>query len=219
MIGFNRSEICSFDVDAQRGFTPICPGELPVEGGDKIVDELNAQARFASIRVGSKDAHPPNGAWIAEYPMFPQFSEVSPKLPNVDIRWNRHCEVGTIGFKLLDGLPNPIDYDYFIWKGVEHDLHPYSAVYHGLNKKLSTGVIEFLKYRGIKLIIVGGLALSFCVKATAVDLKDAGFEVVINLAACKDLPGFKEETDIIFKEKGILLVDRYEGQFNLGVMA
>jgi len=27
-------KIASFDVDAQKGFTPICPDELPVTGGD-----------------------------------------------------------------------------------------------------------------------------------------------------------------------------------------
>lgn len=30
------SKIASFDVDAQKGFTPLCPDELPVPGGDAI---------------------------------------------------------------------------------------------------------------------------------------------------------------------------------------
>ena len=30
-------KIASFDVDAQKGFTPLCPNELPVPEGDTIV--------------------------------------------------------------------------------------------------------------------------------------------------------------------------------------
>ena len=33
--------IAAIDVDAQNGFTPLCPGELPVEDGENIADELN----------------------------------------------------------------------------------------------------------------------------------------------------------------------------------
>ena len=49
----------SFDVDAQNSFTPLCPDELPVAGGDQIAAELNRQAGFAALRIGSKDAHSP----------------------------------------------------------------------------------------------------------------------------------------------------------------
>ena len=35
-----KNKTASFDVDAQKGFTPICPDELPVAGGDEIVDAL-----------------------------------------------------------------------------------------------------------------------------------------------------------------------------------
>ncbi len=52
--------IASIDVDPQKTFTPICPGELPVSGGDKIGPALNAQAALASFRVLTKDAHPAN---------------------------------------------------------------------------------------------------------------------------------------------------------------
>src|SRR5690554_7090584 len=65
------SKVAAFDVDAQKGFTPLCPDELPVPEGHLIVAELNAQARFAGTRVFSKDSHPANPAWLAtpEQPM------------------------------------------------------------------------------------------------------------------------------------------------------
>ena len=45
-----KKYIASFDIDAQNTFTPVCPNELPVVEGDQIADELNAQAKFASLR-------------------------------------------------------------------------------------------------------------------------------------------------------------------------
>lgn len=180
----NKKETASFDVDAQYCFTPVCPDELPVPGGDQIVEELNLQSTKALLRVGSKDAHSPMAIWVADE-QNAQFSPVEGK--DVDIRWNMHAVPGTKGFELIAGLPKPSDYDFFVWKGIELDMHPYGACYHDLGNSLSTGVIEFLKQKGIRNVIVGGLATEYCVKTTAFQLKDAGFTVLINLAACRGI--------------------------------
>jgi nicotinamidase/pyrazinamidase len=182
-------ETASLDVDAQKGFTPLCPLELPVPGGDEIVEELNKNARKAKFRYMSKDAHPANGIWKANEEN-PQFSKVEGK--NVDIVWNEHCTVGTNGFELLDGLPHPSEYNFIIYKGAERDMHPYSPVYHDLYKKISTGLIEKAKCDGVTTFIVGGLALNsemipLCVGHALIDLSKTGFTVILNLASTKGL--------------------------------
>jgi nicotinamidase/pyrazinamidase len=172
----------SFDVDAQKSFTPLCPDELPVAGGDRIGGELNFIASLAGLRVGSKDAHSPQAPWVvADAAQMLQPTG----LEHADLTWVSHCVPGTEGFTLLDELPTPYEYDYFVWKGVEPDLHPYGACYHDLHGKLSTGVIEYLNSRGVTQVIVGGLALDFCVKTTALQLAAAGFKVIIHLPACR----------------------------------
>jgi nicotinamidase/pyrazinamidase len=172
----------SFDVDAQKSFTPLCPDELPVAGGDRIGGELNFMASLAGLRVGSKDAHSPQAPWVvADAAQMLQPTG----LEHADLTWVSHCVPGTEGFTLLDELPTPYEYDYFVWKGVEPDLHPYGACYHDLHGKLSTGVIEYLNSRGVTQVIVGGLALDFCVKTTALQLAAAGFKVIIHLPACR----------------------------------
>ncbi|HOK01561.1 MAG TPA: nicotinamidase [Spirochaetota bacterium] len=178
------SKTASFDVDAQKGFTPLCPDELPVPDGDKIASALNRQAAFAKFRVGSKDWHCKQALWLAD-DKNPQFSPIKGR--NVDIRWNCHCIGGTKGAELLDGLPHPADYDFFVWKGMEPDMHPYGACFHDLDGRLSTGVIEFLHGNGVDTVIVGGLATDYCVKTTAMQLKRAGFNVVVNLEACRGI--------------------------------
>lgn len=169
-------KIASFDVDPQKGFTPICPDELPVVGGDEIVEDLEMLAKLCDYRLGSKDAHPFDPIWLAstERPMLTQLD-----YPNADLAWNRHCVVGTKGFELLDGLPKPEKYDFFIWKGQEPDLHPYGACYHDIEEKLETGVFDYLKNKDVKNVVVGGLAFDFCVKTTAIQLTKNGFEVAI----------------------------------------
>ncbi len=201
-------KIASFDVDAQKGFTPLCPNELPVPEGDVIVPALNQLAERAQLRVGSKDAHSPQAAWVV--PDHAQMLQALP-LANADLTWVSHCVPGTPGFELLDGLPAPLDYDYFVWKGVEPDLHPYGACYHDLAEKRSTGVIEFLRQNGVDLVLVGGLALDYCVKTTALQLRRAGFEVIVYLPACRGIASETAETACIaMGEHGITLAASLE---------
>lgn len=168
--------LATFDVDAQRGFTPLCPDELPVPGGDEIADELNFMASLGSIRVGSKDAHPVNPVWIANDSK-PIMTPLD--YPNADLAWPSHCVVGTEGHELLEGLPRPEAYDFFVWKGIERDLHPYGACYHDLSDRMSTGVIEYLKSVGVTDVVIGGLAYEHCVAKTARQLRSAGFCVAL----------------------------------------
>lgn len=184
MITVVKENTASFDVDPQKGFTPLCPKELPVTDGENIVEELNKQSRLASVRLGSKDAHCIQALHTASQEA-PQFTPVN--LPNVDIKWNMHCVMGTPGAELLEGLPHWSKYDFFVWKGIEPDTHPYGAIYHDAADKISTGAKEFLKSKGIKTVIVGGLATDFCVKKTVLSLLEAEFEVILNLGACRGI--------------------------------
>ncbi|WP_144395355.1 isochorismatase family protein [Pleionea sediminis] len=195
----------AFDVDAQYSFTEECPNELPVKEGTQIVDGLNKNARIAKYRVGSKDAHSPKAIWIADDKK-PMLTPINGE--NVDVTWNQHAVPGTPGFELIEGLPEPKAYDFFVWKGVELDMHPYGACYHDLSEKLSTGVIEFLKCQKVTSVIIGGLATDYCVKTTALQLAKADFNVIVNLEACR---GIAEETVsqaiIEMKDAGIRIIN------------
>ena len=204
-----RKNTASFDVDAQKGFTPLCPDELPVAGGDGIAAALNEQAGYARLRVGSKDAHCRQAIYTAS-PAHPQFSPLG--ADNADIYWNSHCVPGTPGFELIPGLPRPIEYDFFVWKGIEPDLHPYGACYHDLAERKSTGVIEYLKTRGIDTVICGGLATDYCVLNTALQLFAGGFRVIVNLSACRGVAeSTSDEAVQRMRDAGIQVVDTLEG--------
>lgn len=185
MAKYKHEEVASADVDAEKCFTPLCPGELPVDGGHLIADELNAQARYAKWRLGSKDAHPMASWWI-DTDQHPQFEPIK-GYEDMDVRWRVHGVPGTFGFQLIDGLPPVKKYDYFVWKGIELNMHPYGMCFHDLTEKMSTGVIEFMHYNVVKVVIVGGLATDYCVKVTVLQLLKAGFAVILNLGACRGI--------------------------------
>jgi len=202
----------SHNVDPQNGFTPLCPDELPVEDGDKIVIELNKQNNLTKYKTVSKDMHPVNSIWIAN-DEHPQFSPIEGE--NVDISWKSHCISGTFGSELISGLPKMSDYDFFVAKGFEPDLHPYSSCYHDLNKKISTGLIEWYISKHIDTVIIGGLALNFeddplCVGTTIIDLVNAGFDVILNMGATRGLgsiEGRKKFINMLIDEYHVVVVN------------
>lgn len=177
--------IVSIDVDAQKTFSPLCPAELPVMEGNLIVEELNAQAKLADLRVMTKDAHSPSAKWLVENPA----DMLKPTgLNDADLTWVSHAIVGTYGYELLDGLPQTKEYDYCVWKGVDPELHPYGACFHDIEEKLSTGLLEWLKCKGADMIIVGGLATDYCVKTMVLQLLKGGkWKIIVNAAACRGI--------------------------------
>lgn len=204
-----KSSTASHNVDPQNGFTPKCPKELPVADGDTIVAELNGQNSLAKYKTVSKDVHPGNAIWLASK-KFPQFTPVNGE--NTDIAWNAHCMSGTFGMELIEGLPKMTEYDFFVAKGFEPDLHPYSSCYHDLKKKISTGLIEWYQAKGISTVIVGGLATNYCVGETVIDLSLAGFQVILNLGACKGIGTADELTayvNMLVDEYNIIVVNSY----------
>ena len=181
-----KSKTASFDVDPQCGFTPLCPDELPITEGDLIFEALNTQATFAQYRVVSKDCHPAQAPWIANS-ADQVMTAVEGEYPNLDIKWPAHCVVGTQGNCLIPGLPSEINYDFVVEKGVDPTKHPYGACYHDLADQESTGILEWLSSHQVECVIVGGLATDYCVKVTVLQLCKAGFNVIVNLAACRGI--------------------------------
>jgi len=209
MIKINPSISASFDVDPQCGFTPLCPNELPITDGNLIYNELNAQARFTRYRVVSKDCHPAQAPWIADSPE-QVMTPVEGDFPHLDIKWPAHCVVGTLGHRLIPGLPSENRYDLVIEKGVDPLKHPYGACYHDLAEQESTGAIEWLQAHNVEVVIVGGLATDFCVKTTVLQLCKAGFNVIVNLAACRGVDIESTQVACIEMENaGAILIANY----------
>jgi len=138
-------------VDVQRDFCP--GGSLAVPGGDEVVEVINRLApRFATV-VTTHDTHP------ADHCSF--VAQGGP--------WPPHCVEGTPGWEAhpdLDVRP-----DFQVFKGRDRDQDGYT----GWTKELA----DFLSRQGARRVVTVGLALDYCVQATALDARAAGFEVVV----------------------------------------
>ncbi len=66
-------------------------------------------------------------------------------------------------------------------------MHPYGTCFHDLAERRSTGLIEFLQARGVTTVLVGGLATDYCVKTSVLQLRRAGFRVIVHLDACRGI--------------------------------
>jgi len=142
-------------VDLQVDFCP--GGALPVPEGDKVAPVLNrwlATARkSAAMIVATRDWHPVNHLSFQ--------AQGGP--------WPTHCVQNSRGASFHAGLDLPPQ-TQIVSKGTAAGHQGYSA-FEG------TCLARKLNRAGVKRVWIGGLALDYCVRATALDAIQAGFEV------------------------------------------
>jgi nicotinamidase/pyrazinamidase len=145
-------------VDAQRGFTGLCPDELPVPGGAELVPALNRLLESAWQRIdATQDWHPPDHCSF---------------LGQRDNLYPPHCVMGTPGADFLPGLRT--EWFHTIWrKGYHKDFEAYAVT--AQHPQFST----FLHAEGIKTVVVCGIATNICCFYSARDLRQAGFRVLL----------------------------------------
>lgn len=144
-------------VDVQMDFCP--GGALPIERGDEVVAVLNHWIRAAEDAripiVASRDWHPVHHL---------SFTEAGGQ-------WPIHCVQETVGARVHPGLVLPLS-TIVVTKGNRVDRDQYSA-FDG------TGLAEALRQQGVHRVWVGGLARDVCVRATVLDARKLGFDVVV----------------------------------------
>ena len=153
-------------VDVQNDFCP--GGALAVGAGDEVVPVLNRLAGQFGTVVATQDWHPAN------HSSFKAQGGI----------WPDHCVAGTSGAALHDGIDQSA-IDINIRKATTAEQDAYSG-FDG------TDLAAQLKSRGVERVYVGGLALDYCVDATALDAKRAGFDTYVVRDATR--PVFPEQS-------------------------
>jgi nicotinamidase/pyrazinamidase len=174
-------------VDAQRGFSTLCPAELPVPGALDIVPQINRLLELPWARIdASVDWHPPDHRSF---------------LGQRDNLYPPHCVAGTPGAEFLPGLHT--ERFHTIWrKGHEREFEAYALTAQ------HPGYPELLKAQRITTVAVCGLATNICCFFAARDLRDAGFRVLIveDASAGIDVPAaglFQAKAKAEGEERGI----------------
>jgi nicotinamidase/pyrazinamidase len=169
MPALDRSATSLLVVDAQRGFTELCPDELPVPGGVAIVPAVNRLLALPFARVdATQDWHPPDHRSFRG---------------RADDLYPPHCVMGTPGADFLPGL----DTHRFgaVWrKGYDRDFEAYAVTAQ------HPGFAAGLRAGGVGAVVVCGIATNICCFYAARDLRAAGFAVwlIEDASAGLDVP-------------------------------
>lgn len=161
-------------VDVQRGFMPASEGkrlnapgfgELPVNGGENIVQPINELLEWAAKRgyiiVSTQDWHPPETAHFS-------------KEPNYKTTWPVHCVMDTPGGYLHPELKSELIDRRFV-KGTEEltegDTDTSYSGYFAYHYDTGEMLPMYLKRLEVTETVIVGLAYDYCVGETALDLK------------------------------------------------
>jgi nicotinamidase/pyrazinamidase len=179
-------------IDVQNDFCP--GGALPVPEGDRVVPVLNrAIERFRQERapiIASRDWHPEKSTHFAAY----------------GGRWPTHCVQNTEGAAFHPELRLPDDV-IIVSKGMGENEDAYSAF--DARSEDGTPLEDLLQARGIKRLVVGGLATDYCVRASVLGALERGFEVLVLRDAVRGVdvqPGDSERALAEMQSKGAKLV-------------
>jgi nicotinamidase/pyrazinamidase len=173
-------------VDVQNDFCP--EGALAVPDGDAIVPKINRISRAFPVVVATQDWHP--GGHIS----FASSHEGKEPFQPIEIAgakqmlWPDHCVEGTPGADFHPDLDSAA-FRVVLRKGTNREVDSYSAFVEN-DRRTTTGLAGLLRELGVERIFVSGLATDVCVRATALDGRDTGFEVALLEDACRavDVP-------------------------------
>lgn len=174
-------------VDVQNDFCP--GGSLAVPGGDEVVPVINALAKRFSHVVMTQDWHPAGHSSFATSHAGKRPFETVAMPYGQQVLWPDHCVQGTKGAEFRADLAVP-QAQAVIRKGYRREVDSYSGFVEA-DRTTPTGLIGYLRERGILRVVIAGLATDFCVNWTAQDAVRAGFDCYVVEDACRaiDLEG------------------------------
>ena len=174
-------------IDVQNDFCP--GGALAVADGDAILPGINQLMSDFGAVILTQDWHPANHlSFAANHPGAAPFSLTQmPYGPQV--LWPSHCVQGSHGAAFHHDLH--IDRaDLILRKGFRPAIDSYSAFFEN-DRSTPTGLDGYLRSRGIRDLVLTGLATDFCVAFSALDAARLGYGVTVRLDLCRaiDLDG------------------------------
>lgn len=209
----HRSDIALLLVDIQPDFMP--GGALEVAGGNEIVGPVCAlmEKDPFGLYVATQDWHPEGHVSFAS-----SHSGLAP-FENIELYghtqtlWPDHCVQNTPGAELHPELPQE-KIAAVIRKGMAPDTDSYSGFRNNWNprgERPATGLAGYLGERGIRDVMVCGLARDVCVKWTAEDAAEAGFGVTFlwDLTRAVD-PQTDDKVRADLEKAGVSIVDSSE---------
>ena len=192
-------------VDVQNGFLP--GGALAVADGDRVIPVINALQPQFELVVATQDWHPADHASFAANHAGRRMGEVIDLDGLSQVLWPNHCIQGTRGADFGPALVTA-RIETIFRKGTDRGIDSYSGLFDNGHRK-RTGLGGYLKDRGVTDVHVCGLATDYCVKFTALDARQLGFNVHLHEQACRGVnlkPGDVDAAIVEMRSAGVLVV-------------
>jgi nicotinamidase/pyrazinamidase len=170
-------------IDVQNDFCP--GGALAVPHGGEVVPIINSlAARFRHV-VLTQDWHPAGHfSFASRHPGKKPFDTVAADY-GPQVLWPDHCVQDSSGAAFHPALHIP-HAALLLRKGMNPAIDSYSAFYEN-DRKTPTGLVGYLRDRGLRRLFLAGLAFDFCVRYSAEDAKREGFDVTVIEDACRSI--------------------------------
>jgi nicotinamidase/pyrazinamidase len=167
-------------IDVQNDFCP--GGALAVRDGDAVVPIINKLMTDYGLVVATQDWHPRNhGSFASQHGKEPYAMGELAGLPQV--MWPDHCVQETAGAD-FHALLEHERFAHVSRKGTDPSIDSYSGFFDNGHKK-KTDLDAYLRAKGVDAVDVVGLATDYCVKFTALDGKQLGYDVRVLEKACR----------------------------------
>jgi nicotinamidase/pyrazinamidase len=193
-------------VDLQYDFCP--GGALAVARGDETIEVANRLLPHFSTVVATQDWHPADHESFATQHPGKHPGEMIDLAGLPQVLWPPHCVQGTRGAELHAGLTQTKITEVFP-KGTDRKIDSYSGFFDNGHQK-PTGLAEWLRERWITRVYVMGLATDYCVKATALDARQLGFDTWVIEDGCRPVElaaGDGERAIADMRAAGVTIVD------------
>ncbi len=193
-------------VDIQNDFVP--GGALAVLEGDRVAAVANRLMPHFDLVVATQDWHPGEHLSFASQHPGKQVGEVVDIEGLRQILWPDHCVAHTHGADFVEVLD--VDaIDHVVRKGSDRAIDSYSGFFDN-GRCRSTGLGDFLKGQGVDRVFIMGLATDYCVKFTALDAVELGFETHLIEDGCRGVdlnPGDVERAIAEMRDAGVRVLD------------
>ncbi len=180
-------------IDVQNDFMP--GGALAIADGDAIVPLINTIAKKFDHVILTQDWHPTQHiSFASTHPNKNPFEVIeAPYGPQT--LWPEHVLQHTEGAAFHPALHIP-HAELILRKGFRRHIDSYSAFLEN-DHFTPTGLAGYLRERGLHRVFLCGLAYDFCVRYSAVDGHNLGFETIVIEDATRpvNLPGSVSETN------------------------
>ena len=162
-------------IDMQNDFCP--GGALPVPEGDAVVPIINTLIPAFDHVLQTQDWHPGgHHSFASEHAGKEPYDTVALDYGE-QILWPDHCIQGTAGADFHPDLDTTRS-ELIIRKGFRPEIDSYSAFFEN-DQSTPTGLTAYLRERDIDSLYLAGLATDFCVKWSATDGIEQGFDVYV----------------------------------------